>query len=86
MPEIGDIPVYDLTRTAKTTGSITDILDKVKANGGAKGGLPMANRVHSHLKTVLRWWTDRDEKFATQPMPSKKRRGQGKEPGAIPSV
>lgn len=77
-PELGDIPVYDLVKTAKTTGSVTDMLDKVKDSGGSKGGIVMANRVYTWLQTVLEWWRDRDDKFVTQPMPSSKPGGKEK--------
>ncbi|MGL3111208.1 hypothetical protein [Bradyrhizobium sp. BR 1432] len=62
------------------------MLDKVKAHGGAKGGPPMANRVHTHLKTVLKWWADWDEKFTTQPMPGRKPGGMEKSSGPLPAV
>ncbi len=65
--EIGDKAIYEVTRD-----DIVAMLDKVRDNGGSKGGGPMANRVHSHLKTVFEWWRDRDSKFITQPMTRKK--------------
>jgi integrase len=65
--EIGAKAIYDVTRD-----DIVAMLDKVRDNGGSKGGGPMANRVHSHLKTVFEWWRDRDGKFITQPLTKKK--------------
>jgi integrase len=66
-PAIGEKAIYDVTRD-----DIVPMLDNVRDNGGSKGGGPMANRVHSHLKTVFEWWRDRDSKFITQPLTKKK--------------
>jgi integrase len=66
-PSIGEKAIYDVTRD-----DVVAMLDKVRDNGGSKGGGPMANRVHSHLKTVFEWWRDRDSKFITQPLTKKK--------------
>ncbi|WMT70928.1 integrase arm-type DNA-binding domain-containing protein [Bradyrhizobium sp. Ash2021] len=79
-PVIGDVAIYDLRRDEQ----IKVMFEKVRANGGTKGGGPMANRVHAHLHTAFEWWRDRDTKFITQPLPGKKPAGEKKRDRYLP--
>lgn len=72
-PKIGDVVIYDLTLTM-----VVAMLDAVKTSvkdqtAGKKTGGTMANRVRAHFRSALEWWRDGDEKFVTNPIPSKKR-------------
>jgi integrase len=72
-PKIGDVVVYDLTLTM-VVAMLDAVKDSVKdQTAGKKSGGTMANRVRAHFRSALEWWRDGDEKFVTNPIPSKKR-------------
>jgi integrase len=72
-PKIGQVVIYDLTLT-HVVAMLDAVKDAVKEQTkGKKTGGTMANRVRAHFRSTLEWWRDGDEKFVTNPIPSKKR-------------
>ena len=71
-PKLGNTVLYDLTLTG-VQAMLDDVKAAVKAqSGGKQTGGTMANRVRAHLRSAFEWRAG-DEKFDTQPIPSKKR-------------